>query len=199
MAKKPKTEIEKTKEQALKLYLESDGEMSPGEIAAKVKTRPNVIGAWIAKEGWRNRLTGKPQERTGIEKPKAQTKSKRAGKTRLLRKPETFDKALQMFRESGGKISNTAISEALGIGMATVSKWKAMPEWTMGTEQAGKAEEKLPVAVETKQDLKPVAIDKEIIFEALQRIDKTLDEQIHESIGLKTEIRFLVELIKRGD
>lgn len=199
MAKRSKTEIEETKAKAYRLYLESKGEMSVGEIAVKAETRPNVIGAWIKKEGWNSRLTDEPKEETVIVKPQTEIKSKRASKTPVLRKRDTFDKALQMFRDSGGKISNTAISKALNVGMATVAKWKKTPEWTMGAEQARKTEEKLPAKVEIEPDVKPVAVDKEIIFEALQRIDKALDDQIHESIGLKTEIRFLVELIKRGE
>jgi uncharacterized protein YjcR len=198
MAKRSKTEIEETKAKALKLYLESKGEMSVGEIAAKAETRPNVVGAWIKKEGWHKQLTGKPKEETGTDKPARETKSKRARKTAVLRKRDAFEKALQMFRESGGTISNTDISKALGIGMATVAKWKAMPEWTMEAEQASKTEEKLPVRAESKRDIKPAAVYKDGMIEALQRIDKALDGQIQESIGLKTEIRFLIESIKRG-
>jgi uncharacterized protein YjcR len=198
MAKRSKTEIEETKAKAYKLYLESNGEMSVSEIAAKAKTRPNVIGAWIKKEGWHNRLTDKLKEEMSTEKPKTQPRSKTASKTRDLRKPETFDKALQMFRDSGGKISNSAISKALNVGMATVAKWKAMPEWTMEAEHTGKTEKRLPARAESKRDVKPVAIHKDGIIEALQKIDKALDGQIQESIGLKTEIRFLVESIRRG-
>jgi uncharacterized protein YjcR len=199
MAKRSKTEIEETKAKAYRLYLESNGEMSVAEIAAKAETRPNVVGAWIAKEGWRNRLTSKSREKTGIEKPKPKMKSKRAGKTRGLRKPETFDKAFQMFRDSGGQMSNTALSKAFKVSVATIAKWKAMPEWTTGTDYVGKTEKKLPERAESKQDINPVAVYNGGIIEALQKIDKALDNQIQESIGLKTEIRFLVELIKRGN
>jgi uncharacterized protein YjcR len=195
MAKRLKTEIEKTKERALKLYVESKGEMSVGEIAAKAETRPNVIGAWIKKEGWHKQLKGRPKEETVLEKPKTEKKSKAP----VLRKRDTFDKARQMFRDSGGKISNTELSMAFKVSMATVAKWKAMPEWTMGTEQVGRAEEKLPARVEIKRNVKPAGIHKDGLIEALQRIDKALDGQIQESIGLKTEIRFLIESVKRGD
>jgi uncharacterized protein YjcR len=199
MAKRSKTEIEKTKEKALELYLESNGEMSVGEIAAKAETRPNVVGAWIKKEGWHNQLKGKPKEETVTEKPARETKSKRAGKTPVLRKRDAFDKALRMFRDSDGKISNSAISNALNVGMATVAKWKKMPQWTMEAEHAGKTEEKIPARVESIFDIKPAVVHKDEIIEALRRIDKTLDGQIQESIGLKTEIRFLIESIKRRD
>ncbi len=197
------------KEKALKLYLTSGGKMSSAEIAAKVKSRPNIIGLWKKKENWEAQLSrpavdaGKP-EKEAVSQVKPEGKPRRRtqptlDKTPVLRKREKFDKALALFT-ANPTITNTALASQVKVSQATIAKWKTMPEWTPGTQESLG----LPKTIraesvrEIKREVPTLGISGVGLFEALVRIDKAVDAQIQESIGLKTEIRFLMESMRRG-
>jgi uncharacterized protein YjcR len=187
------------KEKALKLYLESGGKMTSAEIAAKVKTRPNVIGVWKKRDNWEGQLqTKEPAKEPEKEdsKPQPTKVHKERSDVVPIRKRDKFDKALTLFRASGGTITNTNLAREVSVSLATVAKWKGLPEW----KEAGSKE---PLRIEpSKKELKiepmPVSRPGSIAtFEILQRMDVRLDTQIREAVKLKTDISFLLESMRR--
>jgi uncharacterized protein YjcR len=171
--------------------------LTPGEIAVKVKTRPNVIGAWIKKENWSGQLSGEPVQET--EKPKkVKTVKAKVQKEEIvtrkgvIRQQEKFDEALKMFKESGGKISNSALARNVGVNVNTISKWRKMPEWSVGTSQ----QETLPVPAKKETAIVPMPVGNSGIYDALVRVDGILDDQIRESINLKAEVHVLMQMVR---
>jgi len=100
------------REQAERIFLNSQGKMLNVEIAKKVGVNPLTVGKWKKADDWMAKLTKKAQK--GKEK---------AGPT-PPRKKVAHDQALKLYLESEGKIANKQLASTVGVSAATIAKWK---------------------------------------------------------------------------
>jgi uncharacterized protein YjcR len=130
-------------DKALAMYLKAGGKVTVKAIADAVGATPLTVGRWQKKDNWEAKLAEKKST------PPARKRKPREGV--VLRKKDVFDKAVKIFQESGGTISNVELSKKAKVAPATVAKWKKMAEW----HQAA------PVSV-TPEPVKEAAVAQEV-------------------------------------
>jgi len=104
------------REQAEKMFLKSKGKSTNKEIADAVKVNPLTIGRWKKELKWEAKLKA--------AKPAAKPPSG------VIRKKAARDKALQLYLDSGGKITNKELADKSGVSPATIAKWKDLDRWS---------------------------------------------------------------------
>ena len=104
------------REQAMKMFMKAKGKVTNKEIADAVKVNPLTIGRWKKEEKWDAKLKA--------AKPAAKPPSG------VVRKKAARDKALQLFLDSGGKMTNKELARRAGVSPATISKWKELDRWS---------------------------------------------------------------------
>jgi uncharacterized protein YjcR len=106
---------EEARYQARRMFLDAGGDISNVDIAKAVKVNPLTVGRWRKKEKWDEQILSG----SGVADMSATAIRKKAEK----------DKALGLYLEAGGNITNKELSEKVGVSPATVSKWKEQDNW----------------------------------------------------------------------
>jgi uncharacterized protein YjcR len=102
--------------QALKMFVKAGGKITNREIAKAVVVNPLTVGRWKRDDDWESKLkAGRPSE----------------GKAAvgMVRKKVARDKALKIYIEAAGNITNKDLAVRVGVSPATISKWKEHDNW----------------------------------------------------------------------
>ncbi len=145
--------------QAEKMFLKAGGKITNRDIAKMVKVNPLTVGRWKRDDNWESRLTAgdHPAQKEG------------AG---MVRKKAARDKAVKLYMEEGGNITNKELAIKVGVSPATISKWKQADGWI---DQLAPAEAEAPIEMteEAELDIGELASPEQIIL-INQRIDSLL-------------------------
>jgi uncharacterized protein YjcR len=103
--------------QAEKMFIKAGGKITNREIAKAVKVNALTVGRWKRDESWEDKLKGveqtvAPKETGGV-----------------VRKKAASDKALKIYMEAAGNITNKDLAKRVGVSPATISKWKLVDNW----------------------------------------------------------------------
>jgi hypothetical protein len=148
--------------QALKIFIDSNGETSLKAIAEEVGVSSFTVGRWHKTENWKEKIGTAKSAPGPVKRKKAGTvksalavaETKRAEATKtppsrkrskpaesaVIRKRDVFDQAVKVFQESGGKISNVELGKQVKVSAVTIAKWKKMPEWSQAAPVTVKPE-----------------------------------------------------------
>jgi len=105
--------------QAEKIFLKAGGEITNREIAKAVNVNPLTVGRWKREDKWGTKL-----KQAGPATVKG-----RATAGVIVRKKAARDKALQIYLQAEGNITNKELAKQAGVSPATVSKWKEQDDW----------------------------------------------------------------------
>lgn len=108
-------------DKALDMYLKAGGNINIKAIAKAVGANPLTVGRWKKKDNWDAKL------KEVIAAPAVSEKKPRGA--RGIFKKDVFDKAVRIFSESGGTISNVQLGKESGVSTTTIAEWKNRPEW----------------------------------------------------------------------
>jgi hypothetical protein len=100
------------------LFLDAKGKVSNVEIAKKVGAHPITVGKWKREDAWSEKLA-----QAGEEASQGQRRSS-------ARKKVAHDEAFKLYLEAGGKMSNLALAEKVGVSATTISNWKTAESWS---------------------------------------------------------------------
>jgi uncharacterized protein YjcR len=102
--------------QALKMFLKAGGKITNREIAKAVGVNPLTVGRWKRDDDWESELKAGqvPQGRAAV---------------RVVRKKAARDKALKLYVDAAGNITNKDLARQVGVSPATISKWKEQDGW----------------------------------------------------------------------
>jgi len=152
----------KEKSQAEKMFLKAKGKITNREIAKAVEVNALTVGRWKREDKWADKLKS-------IEQTPAKPT---AGDKVVVRKKAAHDKALQIYINAGGNITNKDLAKRAGVSAHTISKWKEMDEWEKRLAQ----EATVRPAEEREVDIgKLVAPDQ--IVQINRRIDNLLSRE----------------------
>jgi uncharacterized protein YjcR len=150
--------------QAEKMFLKSGGKITNREIATQVKVNALTVGRWKREDDWASKLKG-------MEQPPAKETA-----VVTVRKKAARDKALKLYLEAGGNVTNKDLARKVGVSPATISKWKEQDGWIKQIE-APMPEEEVEPTLEVKEqpelDIGELASPEQII-EINRRIDDLL-------------------------
>jgi uncharacterized protein YjcR len=147
------------REQAIKMFMKAKGKVTNKQIADAVKVNPLTIGRWKKEEKWEAKLKA--------AKPAAKPPSG------VVRKKAARDKALQLFLDSGGKMTNKELARRAGVSPATISKWKELDRWSKKVAPATAAPAARPATEAAEFDMGALSSPEQII-RINQRIDGLL-------------------------
>jgi uncharacterized protein YjcR len=148
--------------QAEKMFIKAGGKITNREIAKAVKVNALTVGRWKRDENWEDKLKGveqtvAPKETGGV-----------------VRKKAASDKALKIYMEAAGNITNKDLAKRVGVSPATISKWKLVDNWI---DKLTPEEEVMEAPVEVREardlDIGELASPEQII-ELNRRIDSLL-------------------------
>jgi hypothetical protein len=132
-----------TREKAEELFLQADGKVTNVGIAKVLQVHPLTIGRWKRTDQWESKLE---------ERRKVGTK---ALKARGPRKKDALDKALKLFSDAGGNITNQEIAVQVGVSASSIANWKAAGGWNdLIQSKPGEIEERVVAAEVTAELLK---------------------------------------------
>src|SRR5208283_3403726 len=102
--------------QAEKMFLRGGGKITNREIAKLVKVNPLTVGRWKRDDDWESKIKvgehAAPKEAPGV-----------------VRKKAARDKAVKLYMEVGGNVTNKELAKKVGVSAATISKWKLADGW----------------------------------------------------------------------
>lgn len=103
--------------QAERLFVEAKGKITNVDIAKKVGAHPITVGKWKKQDNWAAKLAaGKPKT---PQKASAAPAAKKGSR----------EQALKSYLKAGGKITNKAIADQIGVSATTISNWKKAESW----------------------------------------------------------------------
>jgi uncharacterized protein YjcR len=102
---------------AEKMFLKHGGKITNRDIADAVKVNALTVGRWKRYDDWEGKLKG-------IEEAAA----KEAAPV-TVRKKAARDKAVKLYLDAGGNITNKDLAMKAGVSPATISKWKEQDDW----------------------------------------------------------------------
>ncbi len=102
--------------QAQNMYLKAGGKITNRDIAKSVHVNALTIGRWKRDENWDAKL---PQDSRGVGTEKGG----------IIRKKGAKDKALKLYMDASGNITNKDLALRVGVSPATISKWKDADNW----------------------------------------------------------------------
>lgn len=152
------------REQAEKLFLKSKGKTTNKQIADTVKVNPLTIGRWKRDYKWEAKLKA----------AKVTPKPAKPGEV-VVRKKAARDKALQLYIDTGGQITNKALAKKADVSPATISKWKEADHWEKKLAPAA-AKPREAERVEAEFDMGQLASPEQIL-KINQRIDSLLQRE----------------------
>jgi uncharacterized protein YjcR len=151
--------------QAEKMFLKHGGKITNREIANAVKVNALTVGRWKRDDDWASKLKG--MEEATAKETGAVT----------IRKKAARDKAVNLYMEAGGNITNKDLARKVGVSPATISKWKEQDGWIAHIEAPMPEEEPEDVQPEVREepelDIGELASPEQII-EINRRIDDLL-------------------------
>lgn len=103
---------------AEKVFLEAKGKISNVEIAKRVGAHPITVGKWKKQDNWAGKLAA------GQAKPPQKKEAK------PVRKKTAHEAAFAAYLKTGGKISNKALADQVGVSATTISNWKTAEGWS---------------------------------------------------------------------
>jgi transposase len=104
--------------QAEKMFMKAGGKITNRDIAKAVKVNALTVGRWKQEDRWGAKLKGGGSPiGTG------------AASGTIVRKKAARDKALSIYIEAEGNITNKELAKRTGVSPATVSKWKEQDKW----------------------------------------------------------------------
>jgi uncharacterized protein YjcR len=159
------------RQQAKKMYVKAKGKITNKEIADTVKVNPLTVGRWKRDDKWESDLKApKPPARKA---------------TGVVRKKAARDKALNLYTNAGGNITNKDLARRVGVSPATISKWKELDGWdSKVAEEEKKAPER--EKAEPELDMGELASPDQIV-RINQRIDGLLQRD-HLTAGEVAEL-----------
>jgi uncharacterized protein YjcR len=101
--------------QAQNMFLKAGGRITNRDIAKSVKVNALTIGRWKREEDWESKLRGGDYE------------VRDSGG--VIRKKEAKDKALSLYMDASGNVTNKDLAIKVGVSPATISKWKETDNW----------------------------------------------------------------------
>lgn len=105
--------------QAEKIFIKAGGKITNRDIAKAVEVNALTIGRWKHEDKWGAKLKGD-------ESSPAVTG---AASGTIVRKKAARDKALNIYIEAEGNITNKELAKRTGVSPATISKWKEQDKW----------------------------------------------------------------------
>jgi uncharacterized protein YjcR len=144
------------RDQGQKMFVKAGGKITNREIAKEVGVNPLTVGRWKREDDWESKL-----------KSEQQPEARAAGG--IVRKKVARDRALRLFIDSGGNVTNKELARNVGVSPATVSKWKEQDAWTDQLEPL-KQETAPRAAEELELDMGELASPEQII-----RINSRID------------------------
>lgn len=114
--------------QAEKMFLKFGGKITNREIATAVKVNALTVGRWKRDDDWDAQL--KTVEEPPAAEPPVFTVRKKAAR----------DKALSLYLDAGGNITNKDLARKVGVSPATISKWKELDNWIAEITEAPEPE-----------------------------------------------------------
>ncbi|MBI4962868.1 MAG: winged helix-turn-helix transcriptional regulator [Desulfomonile tiedjei] len=145
--------------QAQRMFLKAGGKITNREIAKEVNVNPLTVGRWKRDDGWDSQLKGTQQP-----------EGKAAGGA--VRKKAARDKALKIYLDAEGNLTNKDLARRVGVSPATISKWKDQDRW-MDQLKPAKLEAPEGAAEELELDMGELASPEQII-QINRRIDGLL-------------------------
>ncbi|MGO9572276.1 MAG: phage terminase small subunit-related protein, partial [Desulfomonilaceae bacterium] len=97
--------------QAEKMFLRAEGGIANKEIAKALKVNPVTVGRWKRSDNWGSKL-------------KAGTQAAQKVGAREVRKKAAREKAVKLYMEVGGNVTNKELAKKVGVSPATISNWK---------------------------------------------------------------------------
>jgi hypothetical protein len=163
--------------QAEKMFLKAGGKITNREIAKATKVNALTVGRWKRENDWEAKLKGEEQE-AAVE----------VGG--VVRKKAARDKAIKIYLEAGGNITNKDLAKKTGVSPATISKWKLLDNWIAKIEP-DEDEELLTEEieeVETDLDIGELASPEQII-----RLNHRIDTLLQRDYLTAAEVAALAE------
>lgn len=163
--------------QAEKMFVNAKGKITNREIAKTLNVNALTVGRWKREEEWDSILKAREQ---------AAIKEDRAGS---VRKKDARDKAVRLYTDAGGNITNKELAIKVGVSPATISKWKEVDAWISNIQLQPLTVQESPVAQEEPGfDLNEMASPEQII-----RINKKIDVFLAREHLLASEILDLAD------
>jgi uncharacterized protein YjcR len=159
--------------QAEKMFLKAGGKITNREIAEATKVNALTIGRWKRENDWEAKLKGEeeqPKEMGGV-----------------VRKKAARDKAIKLYLDADGNITNKDLAKRVGVSPATISKWKQLDNWIekIEPEEEGREEIEQP---ETDLDMGELASPEQII-----RLNRRIDSLLERDYLTASEVAALAE------
>ncbi|AFM26891.1 phage terminase small subunit-related protein [Desulfomonile tiedjei] len=159
--------------QAEKMFLKAGGKITNREIAEATKVNALTIGRWKRENDWEAKLKGEeeqPKEMGGV-----------------VRKKAARDKAIKLYLDADGNITNKDLAKRVGVSPATISKWKLLDNWIekIEPEEEGIEEIEQP---ETDLDMGELASPEQII-----RLNRRIDSLLERDYLTASEVAALAE------
>jgi transposase-like protein len=104
-------------DKALEMFLTSGGRATNRAIATAVNVNPLTIGRWKREKAWDQELKEYEARQTKETAPV------------VIRKKGQLQRALQLFLEAGGRITNKDLADKVKVSAATISAWKKQEKW----------------------------------------------------------------------
>lgn len=162
--------------QAEKMFIKAGGKITNREIAKAVKVNALTVGRWKRDENWEDKLKG-------VEQTPA---PKEAGG--IVRKKAARDKALKIYQDAGGNVTNKDLATRVDVSPATISKWKLVDNWIEKLTR----EEPLENPVEA-QEVKELDIGELASPEQIIEINRRIDSLLKRDYLSASEIADLAE------
>ncbi len=161
--------------QAEKMFLKAGGKVTNREIAKATKVNALTIGRWKRENNWEAKLKGEEQE-----------EPKETGG--VIRKKAARDRAIKIYLDAGGNVTNKDLARKVGVSPATISKWKQLDNWIAQIEPE---EEEFPgefERTETDLDIGELASPEQII-----RLNRRIDILLQRDYLTAAEVAALAE------
>jgi len=149
--------------QAEKIFLKAGGKIPNRDIAKTVEVNPLTVGRWKREDKWGTKLK---------QAEPAPAKSSAAPGT-IIRKKAARDKALQIYLQAEGNITNKELAKRVDVSPATISKWKEQDGWDDQLILAKGAEIRINPSEEQEIDIAEL-VSPEQIVEINRRIEDLL-------------------------
>jgi uncharacterized protein YjcR len=159
--------------QAEKMFLKAGGKITNREIADATKVNALTIGRWKRENEWEAKLKGEeeqPKEMGGV-----------------VRKKAARDKAIKLYLDADGNITNKDLAKRVGVSPATISKWKQLDNWIEKIEPEEEEIEEIEQP-ETDLDMGELASPEQII-----RLNRRIDSLLERDYLTASEVAALAE------
>ncbi len=105
--------------EAEKMFVKAGGKITNREVAKAVNVNPLTIARWKNEDNWGTKL----------KKSEPSQPSNATGSGIIVRKKAARDKAIKIYLEADGNVTNKELAKRVGVSAATVSKWKEQDNW----------------------------------------------------------------------